>query len=424
MGLIYQFGSNNFNGTGNFGTAGWINGSTVYSGGYNLTIPYQFVTNGTFASWANVMNGTVLLASQWNATNTSYYLASNPNGYYNSTTLPASGAGNINGSGTAWYIPMWNGTTSLNNSRIYQNGNYIGIGATTAANTTLYILGNLTVSDALGTIYIGNTGNYLQFNPNGGTHGRFVFSAPLLVPASSPGITFYDPNQPNNASRQQSINYSADTGQLTVGDTFTTSFGNGSGQPLTNSTFFLVGTLPLVAPQDFPQFFAGTYIGANTPSNFYGSLLNLEVANVSRFLVTNYGDLIIRSGTMTNNAPSLNIKQTWNNSNVAFTSIFLDMNDTGSLNSSNLIDLEVNDTSRFVVQKYGATGIGTANPQNMLNVIGDINATGSVYANGKNLSALTGSSGINGSGTAWYIPMWNSTNSLNNSAIYQNGNEI
>src|SRR3989338_7700899 len=54
------------------------------------------VVNGTMASWANVVNGTMLSYAQalnntlmqqanWNATNTSYYLATNPSGFFNTT---------------------------------------------------------------------------------------------------------------------------------------------------------------------------------------------------------------------------------------------------------------------------------------------------------------------------------------------------
>jgi len=48
------------------------------------------------------------------------------NGTINATTdvcieggncLSSVGIGSLSGSGTAWYIPMWNGTTSLNNSK-------------------------------------------------------------------------------------------------------------------------------------------------------------------------------------------------------------------------------------------------------------------------------------------------------------------
>jgi len=44
-------------------------------------------SSGIIIDWYPIMlNGTLMLVSNWNATNTSYYLASNPNGYYNSTS--------------------------------------------------------------------------------------------------------------------------------------------------------------------------------------------------------------------------------------------------------------------------------------------------------------------------------------------------
>ena len=55
-------------------------------------------------------------------------------GFYNSTNYPNI----VNGSGTYGYIPMWNGTQSLNNSVIYQNGTNVGIG-TTSPNGLLHI---------------------------------------------------------------------------------------------------------------------------------------------------------------------------------------------------------------------------------------------------------------------------------------------
>ena len=45
-------------------------------------IDWSKITNGTIWSWA--MNGTLFKTSQWNATNTSYYLDSNPDGYISS----------------------------------------------------------------------------------------------------------------------------------------------------------------------------------------------------------------------------------------------------------------------------------------------------------------------------------------------------
>jgi hypothetical protein len=48
---------------------------------------YVNSTNGAGGiSWATAANGTLFLTSQWNATNTSYYLDTNPKGFYNSTS--------------------------------------------------------------------------------------------------------------------------------------------------------------------------------------------------------------------------------------------------------------------------------------------------------------------------------------------------
>ncbi len=62
--------------------------------------------------------------------------------------------GMLSGLGTEGYIAMFNGTTSLNSSIIYQNGSYIGIG-TTNPSTTLEINGSVNIS---GDVYnYGNT---------------------------------------------------------------------------------------------------------------------------------------------------------------------------------------------------------------------------------------------------------------------------
>jgi len=54
----------------------------------NDTFAANYSTFLTHTTWANIINGTMLKASDWNATNTSYYLESNPYSYYNVTTAP------------------------------------------------------------------------------------------------------------------------------------------------------------------------------------------------------------------------------------------------------------------------------------------------------------------------------------------------
>jgi len=67
----------------------------TFVGNYtNFTAVYGYSLNATGISWANAVNGTLALNSSladyvktvnWNATNTSYYLETNPFGFYNST---------------------------------------------------------------------------------------------------------------------------------------------------------------------------------------------------------------------------------------------------------------------------------------------------------------------------------------------------
>src|SRR3989344_35415 len=95
--------------------------------GYLNTSSDSFVGNySTFLThidWSKVVNGTVMLASNWNATNTSYYLVTNPFGFYNSTTLPASGE------------PLWSANLTAHNSS--WNSNYNSTYNTWAYNQTI-----------------------------------------------------------------------------------------------------------------------------------------------------------------------------------------------------------------------------------------------------------------------------------------------
>jgi len=117
------------------------------------------VVNGTMASWANVVNGTMLSYAQalnntlmqqanWNATNTSYYLATNPSGFFNTT-------------GNAFTtFNITNGNFTINNQTTYNlfvvngtNGR-VGIGTNTSQNT-LNVIGDV---NATGTVYGNGSG--------------------------------------------------------------------------------------------------------------------------------------------------------------------------------------------------------------------------------------------------------------------------
>ena len=147
--------------------------------GTSGTWDFGMDTHGTVTAWLQPRN-----AGNY-ATN--YNLAINPNGgnvgigttaptvkldvagVINATNLLINGTavstttGTLTGTGTAWYIPMWNGTTSLNNSGIYQNAGNVGIG-TTSPGAPLDVQGSGVV--IFGT---GANGGNLRFRDTGGT---------------------------------------------------------------------------------------------------------------------------------------------------------------------------------------------------------------------------------------------------------------
>ncbi|MFH8080605.1 MAG: hypothetical protein QXO84_01865, partial [Candidatus Aenigmatarchaeota archaeon] len=72
---------------------------------------------------------------------------------------PGVGPGGVTGSGTAGYIPMWNGTQSINNSIIYQSGSNVGIG-TTSPIKKLDVVGDVNATTAVYSAqgyYVGTT---------------------------------------------------------------------------------------------------------------------------------------------------------------------------------------------------------------------------------------------------------------------------
>ena len=67
------------------GTASPQNELNVIGDGNFTGVVYR--NEKALIDWSEAMNGTLFLTSQWNATNTSYYLNSNPFAFYNSTSL-------------------------------------------------------------------------------------------------------------------------------------------------------------------------------------------------------------------------------------------------------------------------------------------------------------------------------------------------
>ncbi|MDD5700052.1 MAG: hypothetical protein PHH00_02560 [Candidatus Nanoarchaeia archaeon] len=329
----------------------------------------------THINWANAVNGTLFTTALYNTnysandaiyrsiTNTSYYLATNPFLFYNSTTLPAS-SGGISGVGTYGYVPMWNSTSSMNNSAIYQNGSKIGIGTTTPEM-------DFHVSSDRSFMVNATAGStFLRRNTGGGWAMAYKF--------------------------------------LGTGGTDLGGFGGwGSNDEL---TAYYIGR----NYTDAAVYITGTSVGIGATS----PLSQLDISNAGT------------NGVDTTNSYRLTTSYANVNENKIYGFRFNRINATGNIATGGYrldidriirVDNAPSYSTALTIGTSGNFGINTTSPQNTLNVLGDINATGGIYSSGV---LVGGSSGVSGIGTYGYIPMWNSTSSINNSVIYQNGSYI
>ena len=231
----------------------------------------------------------------------------------------SSSGGTITGSGTAGYIPVWNGTTSINNSNIYQNGSNIGINTTTPQNL-LNVLGDANIT---GLIY-GNGSQLTNVN------------ADLLDARDS---TFF---MPLNTSVIGNFSF------------------NGGWE---NGGFSIISG----------DIYAQT-----------GFFYNITSLNVTRQNLTVNDDLLVFGNT--------DLRK----------------------------NLTVDTNTLFVNSNTDRIGINTTTPQNLLNVLGNANITGTLYTNtistigdASDILSLQPASGLvtitGSSGTAAFRPSSSST---------------
>lgn len=93
---------------------------------------------------------------------------------------------------------------------------------------------------------------------------------------------------------------------------------------------------------------------------------------------------------------------------------------TSTITDSNIASGSFSEEMR--IDSDGNVGIGETNPSYKLDVAGDVNAY-QYLVNGTPLDANS-LGAVTGSGTAGYLPVWDSNTSLNNSPIYANGSSV
>jgi hypothetical protein len=176
------------------------------------------------------------------------------------------------------------------------------------------------------------------------------------------------------------------------------------------------------------------FTGGGGTNNYYGTYINSSM-NVSGGTNTGYGLYV---------SPAMSTVGGTNSIYGAYISPTLAIGGGGGI----VYGLRVNPSATGSGTVYSAifqggnVGIGTASPQNTLQVNGTANISGATYLgnskcnSGEVLTAdvTTGAvscvgvgsigGAVSGAGTTGYIAAWNGTTSINSSAIYQNGSNI
>ena len=421
-----------------------VNGTTG-----NVNIPYN-VSAGYFVGDGRYL--TNLNSSALNSSAINYWLKNGNNLYYNSgnvgigttspsqkldvagtvnayqylingTAISAGSLGALTGSGTANYVPLWNGTTSQTNSVIYQNGTNVGIG-TSSPDANLQITGD--------------TGLHLQ-NSAGNANAYFV---PVLTPTY--GLAEM------TGTGVRSIFYDNLNHGIVIGSTYASSY-----QSPTNGAIIQgnvgIGTTNPGAKLEVQA--------SSTTSTDIAQFSNSNSVYKAKFALDSSGSgyLDLQDASNNNNVHLESLGNSWlNGGNVGIgtpsptTPLYLSSSTSGSefyvnntvnspritlgngqntwsISNENLGSFPQNSVltfgisssyaSKLAINGNGDVGIGTTTPSQKLDVSGNVNAY-QYLVNGTPISA--GSLGaVTGVGTVGYLPVWNGTTSLNDSVVKQ-----
>ncbi len=384
----------------------------------------NYTTFLTHVTWSTASNGTLMFASNWNATNTSYYLVSNPFGFYNSTVFDYTDyllSANWNATNTSYYLVTnpfgFYNSTDFSISNYFTKTNILGFNYWNSTFATF----NKTYADTLYStisepLWGGNYSTFLTvsgWNDSGliqdwNATGYIIDWSYVNTWDTSwlANWTAYNDTWTSTDSEIWSvasngtfalINEPYWTGNYTAYNDSWTSTYNDSYVPYTGATSnldlgannFSVDTSVLFVDSNNNR----VGIGTSSPDSAFHIKANIAGSVGShpagQIIIQNPADSVTSNVVITayeSDGSGDPDQQLWylGSSSSSNSNIIL-------LNRRNaLLQFGTNDTTQMTILGNGNVGIGTFAPTHKLNVVGDANITGLIYGNGSQLTDVSG----------------------------------
>ena len=331
---------------------------------YNWVVAQAYTTDGM--SWINATNGTLFLTSDWNATNTSYYLVTNPFSYYNATDFSISD----------YYLKsnpfgFYNSTNPQTETDPHWLDNFTKYNTTWSEGGTDTFVANY--STFLTHITWANILNGTMFS-QADWDTNYTANNDLWLANDD---TFADNYSDYLLTKNYALNETLWTDNFTLYNTTWSTTTNSSYIPYTgadkNINFgdnnFSVGGSNLFVDNNSGR------VGIGTTSPDFQLTINAETTG--GILALQRYDYSTPNGWIYFLGESVNIP-TYGSAIQGYNGEIRFFNDLTPTDSSN------NLVQNFVLTKEGKVGIGTEIPQNTLNIVGELNVTTDTWCNQTN----------------------------------------